>query len=83
MDSRESSVCGPLISQPILLVPQRASLANINLRSDRGGPARTPHGVDDNRASILQGDSRSVLIGGVLSVDFVRDSGRLVSEIME
>ena len=55
MDSREPSVCGPLISQPILLVPQRASLANINLGSDRGGPARTPHGFDDNGASVLQG----------------------------
>ncbi|KAK7837486.1 hypothetical protein CFP56_021181 [Quercus suber] len=83
MNSREHSVCGPLISQPILLVPQRASLANINLASDRGGPARTPHGVDDNRASVLQGDSGSVLISGMLSVDFAGDSGRLVSEIME
>ncbi|KAK7813672.1 hypothetical protein CFP56_004580 [Quercus suber] len=83
MDSRESSVCGPLISQPILLVPQRASLANINLSSDRSGPAQTPHGVNDNGASVLQGDSGSVLIGGVLSVDFARDSGRLVSEITE
>ncbi|KAK7861534.1 hypothetical protein CFP56_000206 [Quercus suber] len=83
MDSRERSMCGPLISQPILLVPQSDSFTNINLGSDRDGPARTPHGVDDNGASVLQGDSRSVLIGGVLSVDFAGDSGRLVSKIKE
>lgn len=45
----------PLVSQPILLVPQGASLANLNLGSDRGGPTRTPHGLDDNGASFLQG----------------------------
>ncbi|KAK7845772.1 oligopeptide transporter 7 [Quercus suber] len=39
------------LNQFFCMVPQRASLANINLSSDRGGSVRPPHGLDDNRAS--------------------------------
>ena len=35
MDSRNPSVWPPLLSQPILLVPQRASHANVDLGSDQ------------------------------------------------
>ncbi|KAK7855581.1 hypothetical protein CFP56_027334 [Quercus suber] len=35
MDSKNPSVWPPLLSQPILLVPQRASHANVDLSSDQ------------------------------------------------
>ena len=54
MDSRNPSVWPPLLSQPILLVPQGASHANVDLGSDRGGSTGPPHGLDDNEASVLQ-----------------------------
>ncbi|KAM1682576.1 hypothetical protein EV1_033514 [Malus domestica] len=43
-----------LIPQPVLLVPPRAPLAHLDLRSDYGGPAWPPHGVANHGSSFLQ-----------------------------
>ncbi len=47
-------MCPPLLPEPVLLVPQRASDADIDLGSDRGGSTWPPDGVDFNGASVLQ-----------------------------
>uniref|UniRef100_A0A2N9I7F6 Oligopeptide transporter 7 n=1 Tax=Fagus sylvatica TaxID=28930 RepID=A0A2N9I7F6_FAGSY len=55
VDSRKPSMCAPLLPEPILLVPQRASDCDIDLGSDCGGSAWPPDGVDFNGESVLQG----------------------------
>jgi hypothetical protein len=55
VDSRNASMRPPLLPQPVLLVPSRAALDHVDIGSDRGGPARPPHGLDDHAPSVLQG----------------------------
>lgn len=55
MDTRDLRLRSPLVPQAIFLVPEGASVPNLDFGSDRGGPSRAPHGLHYYRSSLLPG----------------------------
>lgn len=54
MDLRNPSLRSSLVPQPILLVPARTVVHDVDLGADRGGSAGPPDGVDGDDESVLQ-----------------------------